>query len=131
MKRTIAAALYWLAAVTITLGACGHGVVGVRPTRAALAVVTLDPHTLRVIWMVWYFVSGAMVVCGLLLFWVWPGFRPGAASRSGAALIVGAFYATTGVACYVYSGGEVFWLLFLAQGVLVISSTIVLSAPRT
>jgi len=31
LQRTIAAALYWLAAVTIALGAYGHGFVGVVP----------------------------------------------------------------------------------------------------
>jgi hypothetical protein len=130
MKRTTAAVLYWLAAITITLGAYGHGFVGVKSIRAALAAVALDPHTLRVIWIVWYFVSGAMLVCGVLLFWAWPGFKPGAARRAGAALIVGTFYGVTGFACYVYSGGEPFWLLFVAQGVLVIGSTVVLSAPQ-
>ena len=34
MKRKIAAAIYWLAAITITLGAYGHGFVGVKPVRA-------------------------------------------------------------------------------------------------
>jgi hypothetical protein len=126
LTRQIAAALYWLAAITIAWGAYGHGFIGVRPTRAALASVTLDPHTIHVIWIVWYFVSGAMLVCGLLLFWAWPGLRPGVPSRSAVALIIGAFYAITGLSCFVYSGGERFWLLFLAQGVLVLGSTLVL-----
>jgi hypothetical protein len=26
----------------------------------------------RVIWIVWYFVSGCMVTFGALLFWAWP-----------------------------------------------------------
>ena len=135
MQRTIAAALYWLAAVTIALGAYGHGFVGVVPTRAAIAASPLDSHTVHVIWIVWYFVSGAMLAFGLLLFWAWPGIRSGSGGRSAAALIVGALYAITGISAYLYSGGERFWLLFLAQGVLVISSTLVLArqtkeAPR-
>ena len=130
MKRTIAAASYWLAAITIALGAYGHGFVGVKPTRAALSAVALDPHTLHVIWIVWYFVSGAMLACGLILFWAWPGFKPGAASRSGAALIIGVFYLITGIASYSYSGGEPFWLLFAVQGVMVVGSTLVLSGTK-
>jgi hypothetical protein len=128
LRRPVAAAFYWLAAITIAWGAYGHGFIGVKPTRAALAGVALDDHTMHVIWIVWYFVSGAMLVCGLLLFWAWPGLRPGAPSRSPVALIIGAFYAITGISCFLYSGGERFWLLFLAQGVIVLGSTLVLRA---
>jgi hypothetical protein len=126
MKRTIAAAFYWLAAITIALGAYGHGFIGVKPTRAAIAGVALDPHIVQVIWIVWYFVSGCMLVFGLLLFWAWPGLEPGAQSRSSVALIIGALYAITGISAYFYSGGDPFWLLFVTQGVLVIGSTLVL-----
>ena len=37
---------------------------------------------------------------------------------------VGAFYAVTGIASYLYSGREPFWLLFLFQGVIVIGTTL-------
>lgn len=126
MKRTLAAALYWLAAITITLGAYGHGFQGVKPVRAAIAASTLAPDIVRVIWIVWYFVSGCMVAFGALLFWAWPALEAGPSSRSVAALMVGAFYALTGIASYLYSGGDPFWLLFLALGVIVIGSTLAL-----
>jgi hypothetical protein len=122
MKRTIAIAFYWAAAITIALGAYGHGFMGVKPVRAAIAVSSLPPETVRVIWMVWYFVSGCMLTFGLLLFWAWPDLE----SRASVALLIGALYAITGVVCWVYSGREPFWLVFLAQGVLVIGSTLVL-----
>jgi hypothetical protein len=126
--RRIAAALYWIAAITIALGAYGHGFVGVKPTRAAIEASSLDSHTVHVIWIVWYFVSGAMLAFGMLLFWAWPGFKPGAVSRAAAAWVIGALYLITGIAAYLYSGGEPFWLLFLVQGVMVLGSTAVLSA---
>lgn len=129
MKRAIAAALYWLAAITITLGAYGHGFLGVKPVRAAIEASTLPPDIVGVIWMVWYFVSGCMVAFGALLFWAWPALKAPSSGRSGAALIVGVFYAIVGVACFLYSGREVFWLLFVVQGVLVVISTLVLRAP--
>ena len=130
MKRTFAAALYWLAAITIALGAYGHGFVGVKPVRAAISSVALDHDTEHVIWIVWYFVSGCMLVFGLLLFWAWPRLEPGAASRCSAALIIGVLYPITGVASYLYSGGEPFWLLFVTQGLVVIGSTLVLRDTR-
>ena len=122
MKRPIATALYCLAAITIALGAYGHGFMGVKPVRAAIVASNLPPETVRVIWMVWYFVSGCMLTFGLLLFWAWPDLE----SRASAALLIGVLYAITGVVCWLYSGHEPFWLLFLAQGVLVIGSTLVL-----
>ena len=42
--------------------------------------------------------------------------------------LVGTLYAITGIASYLYSGGDPFWLLFLAQGV--IGSTLVLGRAR-
>jgi hypothetical protein len=124
--RTLASAAYWLAAITISLGAYGHGFQGVKPVRAAIAASALAPDIVRVLWMVWYFVSGCMVAFGALLFWAWPALEAGPSSRSGAALIVGAFYGLTGISCYLYSGGDPFWLLFLVQGGIVIGSTLVL-----
>jgi len=129
MRRTIAAAFYWIAAITITLGAYGHGFVGIKPVQAAIEASTLARDVVRVIWIVWYFVSGCMVTFGVLLFWAWPALEAGASSRSSAALIIGAFYAVTGIAAYLYSGYEPFWLLFVTQGVVVVGSTVVLRRP--
>jgi hypothetical protein len=129
MKRTIAVALYWLAAITITLGAYGHAFVGIKPIRAAIEASTLAPDVVRVIWIVWYFVSGCMLTFGILLFWTWPALEAGPSSRANVALLIGVFYAITGVVSYLYSGGEPFWLLFVTQGVVVIGSTLVLRRP--
>lgn len=124
--RTIAAAFYWIAAITIALGAFGHGFLGIKPVEAAIAATTLPPDIVRVIWIVWYFVSGCMVIFGGLLFWAWAAIRIGSSSRSAIAFIVGGFYAVTGIACYVYTRADPFWLLFLIQGAIVIGSTLVL-----
>lgn len=127
MKRTIAAALYWLAAITIALGAYGHGFLGIKPVRAAIDASTLAPDIVVPIWIVWYFVSGCMLVFGLLLFSSWAPLKAG---RSAPPLIIGAFYLIAGIASYAYSGRDPFWLLFVVQGVFVIGSTLVLSRPQ-
>jgi len=124
VKRIIATVLYWLAAITITLGAFGHGLLGIKPVEAAVAASSLPADIVGVIWIVWYYVSGSMAVCGAILFWAWPSIKIGSSGRSGAAWIVGAFYAVTGIASYLYSGREPFWLLFLFQGVIVIGTTL-------
>jgi hypothetical protein len=124
--RAVAAALYWIVAITITLGAYGHGFLGIKPVQAAIAATTLAPDIVRVIWIVWYDVSGSMLTFGALLFWAWPSVKAGTSSRSGVPLIIGAFYAVTGIAAYLYSGREPFWLLFVTQGVILIGSTLFL-----
>jgi hypothetical protein len=129
VTRSIAAGLYWLAAITITLGAYGHGFVGVKPVRAAIEASTLAPEIVRVLWIVWYFVSGCMLVFGAILFWAWPRLAAGPGGRAVAAWIIGVLYAVTGVASYLYSGGDPFWLLFVAQGVILIGTTFVLQRP--
>ena len=129
--RIVATVLYWLAAVTIALGAFGHGFLGIKPVEAAVAVSTLPADIVGVIWIVWYFVSGTMLVCGAILFWAWPAIKSGSTARSGAAFIIGGFYAVTGIACYLYSGREPFWLLFLFQGAIVIGTTLVLRDRRS
>ncbi len=129
--RIVATVLYWLAAVTIALGAFGHGFLGIKPVEAAVAVSTLPADIVGVIWIVWYFVSGTMLVCGAILFWAWPAIKSGSTTRSGAAFIIGVFYTVTGIACYLYSGREPFWLLFLFQGAIVIGTTLVLRDRRS
>src|SRR5262245_57401943 len=114
----------------ITLGAYGHGFVGVKPVRAAIAASTLPLDVVRVIWIVWYFVSGCMVVFGALLFWAWPGIGAGSSGRSALALIVGAFYLVTGIVSFLYSGRDPFWLLFVTLGLMVLGSTLALAGSE-
>ncbi|HXK23770.1 MAG TPA: hypothetical protein VMS55_13945 [Myxococcota bacterium] len=129
-SRRVAAVLYWLAAITIALGAFGHGFVGIVPVRAAFEVLALPPDVMRVLWIVWYFVSACMLFFGALLAWAWPRLQAGAPSRSGAALAIGVLYVVTGVASFLYTGEDRFWLLFVAQGALVVGSTFVLRGSR-
>jgi hypothetical protein len=130
LKRIIASVLYWLAASTIALGAFGHGFLGVRPVRAAVAASPLAPDIVHVLWIVWYFVSGSMLAFGAILLWAWPALRRGTSNRSGPVMIVGALYTITGIAAYAYSGHDPFWLMFLVQGVIVIGATMALQSPR-
>jgi hypothetical protein len=123
MTRTLAAVAYWFSAVTITLGSIGHGFVGVKPVRAALDAVTLPPDIMRVLWIVWYWASGTMVMFGLLLFWAWPALKAGSSSRSAPPLIIGVSYVIVGIVSFLYTERDPFWLLFLTQGVLLLGST--------
>src|SRR5215471_16140951 len=128
--RTIASVLYWLTAIVITLGAFGHGFVGVVPIRKAIEASALTPDVTRPIWIVWYGTSLSMIVYGAILFWAWPALHAGSSSRSVPALIVGVFYLLVGTGAYVYSQRDPFWLMFILLGGLAIATTLVLGTPR-
>ena len=131
MTRTLAAVAYWFSAVTITLGSIGHGFLGVKPVRSALDAVTLPPDIMRVLWIVWYWVSGTMVIFGLLLFWAWPALKTGSSSRSAPPVVIGVSYAIVGIVCFLYTERDPFWLLFLTQGVLLLGSTWVFTRRKS
>ena len=64
VRTKVLTAVYWITGLLIGLGAFGHGFMGVKPVRAALAAVTIPANIRGVIWIVWYFVSGCMLVFG-------------------------------------------------------------------
>jgi len=131
MTRAIAIVLYWLTAIVITLGAFGHGFLGVIPVRDAIEASTLPLDVTRTLWIVWYGTSLSMITYGALLFWAWPALKAGSSSRSIPALIVGAFYLLVGVGAYFYSGGNAFWIMFIVLGVLAIGTTLFLGRAPT
>ena len=122
MKAKLFTVISWTVGLLIGLGAFGHGFVGVKPVRAALAAVTLPADIREVIWIVWYFVSGCMLVSGGLILWAWF-----AARRSRDVLLVpiviALFWVVTGVASYAYQHNP-FWLLFLMEGALLLVATL-------
>jgi hypothetical protein len=128
MKAKLLTAIYWTMGLLIGLGAFGHGFGGVRPVRAALAAVTLPVDIREVIWIVWYFVSGCMLLCGGLILWAWF-----AARRSPdvllVPLVIALFWMVTGVASYAYQH-KPFWLLFLVEGALLLVATLGLRGER-
>jgi len=124
MRANLLIATYWTMGLLIGLGAFGHGFLGVQPVRAALASVSLPADIREVIWIVWYFVSGCMLLCGGLVLWAWF-----AARRNPDLLLVpiaiALFWISVGVASYTYQHNP-FWLLFLTEGALLLAATLAL-----
>ena len=123
MKRKIYSVLYWFAGVTIGLGAFGHGIGGGRVLRAGLATAALDPNIVGVLWIVWYYVSGAMLLFGVAIVWSWFAARRGGRDVLIVPAMIGVLYAIFGAAALLY-GRDPFWLLFLVQGVLLLGSSL-------
>src|SRR5439155_26158081 len=74
--------------------------------------------------LVWYWVSGAMLVFGLLLLWAWWRMRQGDRSPAFLAWLVGAFYCVEVILGAAYLG--LFFLMFVVQAVALCASVWVL-----
>lgn len=123
MLRKSCSALLALTGLLIGLGAFGHSFMGRRTLDAGIAPLPLDPHTGRLIYLVWYFCGGCMLVFGVLV--VWSAWRAMRCERGMllAPCAIGVFYLATGVLSLAYMH-EPFWGVFVVLGGL----TLVLSA---
>lgn len=125
MKHKVASAIFLLAAISVGLGAFGHGHQWAKHVLPALG--TADPGLIRLLALVWYWVSGAMFVFGALLVWSWWRIRQGGRALLIVPWVVGAFYLVEGI--YGALGLGSFFLVFVVQAVLLWGSAWVLSRP--
>lgn len=117
MVRKAVATLLALTGLLIGLGAFGHSFMGRRTLDAGLARVALDAHTDKLIYLVWYFCGGCMLVFGALVIWsAWRAAR-GDTRALAAAGLIGAFYLATGALALAYMR-EPFWSVFVILGAL-------------
>jgi len=115
MLRKSASALLALTGLLIGFGAFGHSFLGRKTLDAGLASLPLDAHTDQLIYLVWYFCGGCMLVFGVLVIWsAWQAMR---GARSGLLVsgLVGIFYLLTGVLSLA-ALREPFWGVFVVLG---------------
>lgn len=125
MKRQVYSVIYWIAGLLIALGAFGHGIGGARNVRTAFAASTLDPGVASIIWVVWYWVSGAMLLFGALALWAWFAARRGSRDVLVVPIVIALFYMITGAVTTAVER-DAFWLLFLVEGALLFVSAFAL-----
>jgi len=115
MSRKLFSILLGLTGLLIALGAFGHSFMGRKTLDAGLAHVALDVHTDKLIYLVWYFCGGCMLVFGLLVivsaWYAWRGENRGL-SVCG---LIGIFYLLVGVLSLAYMR-EPFWAVFVILG---------------
>ena len=117
MLRKLTSTLLALTGLLIGLGAFGHSFMGRKTLDAGLASLPLDAHTDKLIYLVWYFCGGCMLVFGVLVIWsAWKALR-GERSTLFASGLVGVFYLLTGLASLAYMR-EPFWSVFVILGAL-------------
>jgi hypothetical protein len=122
MKYKLASVIFLLTAVSIGLGAFGHGHQWAKHVLPALG--NADPGLVRLLALVWYWVSGAMFVFGALLVWSWWRITQGVRALLVVPWTVGVFYFVEGI--YGALGLGSFFLLFVVQAVLLWGSAWVL-----
>ncbi|HKT30998.1 MAG TPA: hypothetical protein VJS89_00730 [Gammaproteobacteria bacterium] len=115
MSRKLNAVLLALTGLLIALGAFGHSFLGRKTLDTGLARVALDAHTDKLVYLVWYFCGGCMLVFGLLVIAgacrAWRGenrWLPVAA-------LIGIFYLLVGALSLAYMR-EPFWSVFVILG---------------
>lgn len=125
MTRKIASAALALTGLLIFLGAFGHSFVGRAALDIGVSRVALDAHTERLIYLVWYFCGGCMLVFGLMVMaaaWqAWRGDKTGLAAST----LIGIFYLLAGVLSLAYMK-EAFWTTFVVLGGLALTLSLTL-----
>lgn len=126
MTRKLPSAIFLLTAISIGLGAFGHG--SQWSLHVMPALNGLDPDVVRLLELVWYWVSGAMLTLGAVLTWAWRRMGQGDTNVDFIPWMSGAFYLVEGVYGAVYLGK--FFLLFVVQAVLLWASVSALRRSR-
>jgi hypothetical protein len=125
MLKRVALIVFLLVGVVIGLGAFGHGSAASR-VHAAIDQFPIDHHIRATLYIVWYFVSGCMLVFGATIVWIWLRVRSGDTAQLFAAIPIGILYLTTGIGASLYEPGQRFWMLFVTLGGLLLISAYVL-----
>lgn len=126
--RKLASGILLITAISVGLGALGHAhqwSVHVLPGLSGMA--GLELKLLELLKLVWYWVSGAMLVLGILLVWSWDRLRRGDRRVVLVPYVIAVFYLVEGVYGAIYLGP--FFLLFAIQAALLFGTTLVLQRP--
>lgn len=121
MLRKIGSIFFLLTAIVIALGAFGHDSHAAR-LAIELSKQPLDAHDVKVIILVWHFVSGCMIVFGALCVWAWWRARRGERSAFFVSDLIGLFYIVTGLLSVWYTSIAFFWVFFALGSLLIITS---------
>ena len=128
MLRKVASVLLGLTGLLIGLGAFGHSFMGRKSLDAGLASLPIDARTDKLIYLVWYFCGGCMLVFGVLVIrGAWRAMR-GEHGALFAPCAIGVFYLATGVVALSYMR-EPFWGVFVVLGGLALVLSAVLALP--
>lgn len=130
MARKIASVAYLLTGIAIGLGAFGHGANARLLATEFAKFPAFDMRLLSVLYSVWYFVSGCMLVFGAIIVWAWLRARRGERGVFLPSDAIGVCYIITGVATVVYTGKPFFWVFVVLGGSLLASTAVLRRALK-
>jgi hypothetical protein len=122
MLRRLSSYVFLVVGIVIGLGAFGHGN-AVRKVHAAIDRFPIDSDVSSMLYVVWYFVSGCMLVFGATIVWTWFRLRAGDGSSLPAVRLIGALYVAIGAGGMVYRHGDPFMGFFILLGGLLLASS--------
>ncbi len=116
MTRRIASVALLAMGVLITLGAYGHGFMGRRNIDVELDKFAIASNVYTMLYVVWYFVSGCMLLFGLTVIAAWVQQRKGKIALLPVTGLIGILYFLTGVSGMIYRNGDAFMAVFIVEG---------------
>jgi uncharacterized membrane protein HdeD (DUF308 family) len=127
MLRIISLSVFLIVSIVIGLGAFGHAH-AVHNVHEAIDQFPINSAISQTLYIVWYFVSGAMLAFGVTLLWIWFRLRARDTSSLFPAFVIGALYVIFGVCAAIYRPGDPFWFVFIILGILLLGSSFTLRA---
>ena len=127
MGRKSFSALFLIVSLTVGLGAFGHGHQWSAHVSDMLGGVA--PDAVKLLELIWFWVSGTMLVFGVLLLWCWWKLRRGDGSLAMIAWVIGGFYILVGTWAALWVA-PFFWL-FPVLGALLWLCTWMLRSRRS
>jgi len=121
MLKTLSSYVMLVDGILIGLGAFGHGH-AVKHVHAAIDPFPIDPGISTMLYVVWYFVSGCMLVFGTVVVWTWYRLRKDAATSIFVASLIGLLYVGVGIGGMIYRHGDPFMGMFIVLGGLLLAS---------
>ena len=111
-------ALAVIAAVILVLSSGAHSLLGWPALRARLAEANVPADLIGGLAMGWHFAGLAMLVLGMLVFWLLATSRRSAVSVALPLQIIGGAYELFAIGCFALLGWDPFLLTFLVPGTL-------------
>lgn len=125
MKQKISSYIFLLTSILIGLGAFGHASQWSKHVYPAIGNLIANQNIIRLLLAVWLFVSGCMIVFGVLLIIVWFRIRKGVKGLLFIPIVISILYFITGLLSWPLV--DPFFALFVVLGVLLFISALLMN----
>lgn len=124
--RKLLSVLLLVVGVLIGLGALGHSFLGRLAVDAELGKFPIEPNVSTMLYFTWYFIGGCFALFGLTIIVAWYRLKKGEVTLLFVTALIGILFLATGVGGFLYRRGDLFMLVFVIEGALVLWASLVL-----